>query len=125
MGGLQRFAELFNTVEALFDRVQASRVGKPNGAVIAKGDPGNDCDVVLGEQALREVAGVQAKLGDVGQNVESAFGLDDADTGDRAEALDHVLTAEVEFLTHFLNRRLIPLEGGEAAFLGEGARVGG
>ena len=120
---LQGFAEFFDAVQALLDDVQAGGVGESNRAVISKCDSGNDCHVMFGEKLFCKVRGVESKSGDICQDVEGALWYDNGDSGQGAQALHHVLTAHVEFLTHFFYWRLVSLESGESTLLSEGAGV--
>ena len=79
----------------------------------------NHSDVMLREQALREVGRVQTELRDVRENVEGALRLNHRDPRDALQAAEHVLATEIKLRTHVLYRSLITLERRESAGLGE------
>lgn len=114
---LEGAAEVLEAVHAFFDDVETGGVAKADGAIIAEGGTGDDGDICLAEEAVCEVLRGEGEAGDVREDVEGAERLDGGDLRYACEAVEHVVAAEVELVSHIGDGLLIATEGGEGAIL--------
>ena len=59
---LERLAELFEPVEAFLDNVEACGIAKPDGAVVAKGNPGDNGNIGLAEKPVGKILRLEAEV---------------------------------------------------------------
>ena len=116
---LNRAAKFFEAVHPFFDNIKACGVAEANSSIIAEGDAGYHGNVRLAQKTVREVLGGKPELADIHENIEGTVRPDDADMFHFREALQHILTAEVEFVPHVSHRLLVSLESGDAPLLSE------
>src|SRR5947208_14963471 len=117
-------AKILEAIKSFLDYIDASGVAESNGAIVAEGRTGYDCDICLAQKAIGKILRGQAELADIHQHVKGTLRLDRGNVWNLGNTIKHVVAAHIEFIAHVRNRLLIALEGRERAALHDGTRGG-
>src|SRR5438067_9253445 len=120
---LERPAKILEAIQPFLDYIDASGVAEANGAIVAEGRTGYDCDICLAQKAIGKILRGQSELADIHQHVKGTLRFDRGNVWNLRDAIKHVVAAHIEFIAHVRNRLLIALEGRERATLREGTWV--
>ena len=116
---LERTAKILEAIESFLDYIDASGVAESNGAIVAEGRTGYDCDICLAQKAIGKILRGQPELTDVEQHIKCALRLDRGHIWNFGESIDHVIASHIKFLAHIGDRLLISFQRGERAPLRE------
>ena len=72
----ERPAKILEAVQTFFDYVDACGVAEPDGAIVAEGGSGHDCDVRFAQQTIGEILGSESELADIHQHVKRSLRFD-------------------------------------------------
>src|SRR6267143_2610441 len=106
---LERSAKILKTIEAFLDDIDTGGVAQPNGAIIAKGRPGDDSDIRFTQESIGKILRSQAELADVHEHIKGTLWFHCRDVGNFRDAIEHIVATHIEFIAHVSDRLLISL----------------
>src|SRR4051812_39921783 len=96
----QRSAKILESIEALFNYVDAGRVAETNGTIVSERRAGDNCNVSFTQETVGKILRSQTELTDINQNIKRALRFNGGHVRNLGDAIEHVIPPHIELFTH-------------------------
>src|SRR5204862_8248140 len=99
-GRLGRPAKILEAIQSFLDYIDASGVAESNGAIVAEGRTGYDCDICLAQKAIGKILRGQSELADIHKHVKGTLRFERGHVSNLRNAIKHLVAAHIQLIAH-------------------------